>query len=283
MRIEAALERFVTQLQADGRSPHTIGQYRRHVRALSAWARPRRDLSDLSHQDVAAFMASPRARVRPDGGVKKANSVNALRTSVRMFMRYAHDAGWIAENPARLLRPAICGRPLPRALSDDETNRLLGAISDPRDHALFHLLVGSGIRIGSALALDVEDLDLPRREILLRRAKGDRVERVYLPAQVHDELVGYLAGRESGPLFQTHAGDRLQARQAHRRLAGWLSKARITTPASPHSLRHTFATHLLRKTGDIVIVQKALRHRNIESTLRYAALDDRRVREAIEA
>jgi site-specific recombinase XerD len=200
-----------------------------------------------------------------------------------MFLRYCHDVGWTRENAARFLRPALCGRPLPRALAEDETKRLLTAIDHPRDHALFHLLVGTGIRIGSALALDVPDVDLPRRELILRRAKGDRTERVYLPGPVREELARHVASRTTGPVFLTRAGARLRPRQAHRRLSRWLKLAGITSPASPHALRHTFATHLLRKTGDILLVQKALRHRNIESTLRYAALDDRRVREALEA
>lgn len=282
MKILDALERFVIQLEADGRSLHTIGQYRRHVRALGAWVGPRRAIDAVRHEDIARFLTAPVARTTPRGAIKKANSVNALRTSLRCFFAYARDVGWIRENPARLLRPAICGRPLPRALTDEESARLLAAIDHPRDHALFALMLATGIRVGSALALDVSDVDLVSMELVLYRAKGDRTERVYLPASVRDEVRRHIGGRAEGPLFRTRNGARLGPRQAHRRLASWLGKAGIDRPASPHSLRHTFATRLLRKTGDILVVQKALRHRNIESTLRYAALDDRRVREAIE-
>lgn len=278
MLVQEALGLFVTQLEADGRSPHTIGQYRRHVGALIAWAGPGRALSGIGHEEVARFLSAPAARTRPDGGVKKATSMNAMRTSVSQFFRYAHEAGWIPSNPTRLIRRAITGRPLPRALADGEGARLLAAITDPRDHALFTLLLGTGIRIGSALALDAADIDFERNEVLLRRTKGDRVERVYLPKAVAEVLTRHLAGRRDGGVF-TGIG----ARHAHRRLRHWLGVAGIERAASPHALRHTFATSLLRKTGDILLVQKALRHRNIESTFRYAALDDARVRAAIEA
>ncbi len=154
MLVQEALGLFVTQLEADGRSPHTIGQYRRHVGALIAWAGPGRALAGIGHEDVARFLSAPAARTRPDGGIKKAASMNAMRSSVGQFFRYAHEAGWIPSNPTRLIRRAITGRPLPRALADGEGARLLAAITDPRDHALFTLLLGTGIRIGSALGLD---------------------------------------------------------------------------------------------------------------------------------
>jgi site-specific recombinase XerC len=93
MTIDEALERFLVQLAADGRSEHTIGQYRRHIRTLGAWARdvrPRRDrVQDLDHEAIARFLAAPCATVRAGGsGQKLATSMNALRTSVKVFMSY---------------------------------------------------------------------------------------------------------------------------------------------------------------------------------------------------
>lgn len=283
MIILQALDQFITQLEADGRSPHTIAQYERHVRALADWAGAGSTLGAVGHQDVARFLGAPAARTRPDGGVKKANSVNALRSSLRGFFRFCHEVGWVKENPTRLVRRALCGKPLPRAIPDDDLAKLLGAITDPRDLMLVRFLVRTGIRIGSALALDVADLDLDRHEVLVRKAKGDRVERVYLPRDVAVELGKYLAGRTEGPVFTVRSGARMGPRHAHRRLAHWLRVAGITRPASPHSLRHSFATRLLAKTQDVALVQKALRHASITSTMVYAAMDDRRVREAIEA
>ena len=182
MNLQDALSRYLTQLRADGRSEHTARQYERHIRRLEAWLHEKdhsREVEAIDHETLAAFLASPAARERPDGRAKKATSANALRTSLRTFFRYSHEAGYCTSNPARLIRRALCGAPPPRALSDEEQGRLLLALSKgtgpeaKRDHALFALMLGSGIRLGSALALEVGDVDLERGELQLRRTKGD--------------------------------------------------------------------------------------------------------------
>ncbi len=106
---------------------------------------------------------------------------------------------------------------------------------------------------------------------------------MFVPRALAQDLRAFIVGRAQGALFTTKAGARLQHRQAHRRLAYWLLKAGLGGKASPHSLRHTFATGLYARTGDLLLVQRALCHRNIASTIVYAHCDDRRVREALEA
>jgi len=215
--------------------------------------------------------------------------MNALRTSVRCFAKYLHEAGVLAQNPARLVRRAVCSPPPPRALPPDEQRRLLAALEQAdgvvaeRDHALFHLLLATGIRLGSALTLRVEDMDLDARELVLRQAKNGRSDRVFLSRPIAAHLRRYIGGRTVGWLFPGRTGGPLCARQARVRLAVWLRKAHIRRAASPHSLRHTFATDLYRRTGDVLLVREALRHRSITSTLVYATADEGRVRRAIEA
>ena len=103
--------------------------------------------------------------------------MNALRTSIRCFFGYLHEAGYLHENPARLLRRAICGSTRSRALSEEEQERLLDVLDrgetseERRDQVLFKLMLMTGIRIGSALALDVNDVDLERGEVRLRRSR----------------------------------------------------------------------------------------------------------------
>jgi len=289
MKIEQALERFLVQLEADGRSVHTIGQYRRHIALLARWiARERGDIGveEITHEDLARFLASPDARQRADGKAKKAGSANALRTSLRVFFRYAHEAGYAPTNPARLIRRAVCGRPPPRGLSDAEAERLMDALivaqgpEARRDHALFETMLATGIRLSAALALDAADVDPDRSELVVRRAKGDREERVILGREIRDHLIGFLAGRGPGPLFTDRQGRRISARHAQRRLAQWLAKAGCQ-PRSPHSLRHSFAQRLYRRTGDVLLVGRALGHMAITSTLIYAQADVERLREVL--
>ena len=161
MHLDDALDRFTTQLEADGRSPHTIGQYRRHVHALCAWLGPGRGIEAVGHEDLARFLAAPEGRTRALGGIRKASTMNAVRSSLKGFFGYVHRAGHVSADPSRLIRRAITGPPPPKTLSDDEQRRLLDVLGkaddEPgrRDHALFHLMLATGIRIGSALALDV--------------------------------------------------------------------------------------------------------------------------------
>jgi len=169
-------------------------------------------------------------------------------------------------------------------MADGERDRLLRALARGRgpearrDHALFHLLLATGVRLGSALGLDAEDLDLWGGEIRLRHFKGGREERVFLGVAIRAHLRRFLAGRDAGPLFVGRSGTRISARHVQRQLAQWLAKAGIERHVSPHALRHTFAMAVYRKSGDIHLVQRALRHRSIASTLVYARADDRVLR-----
>jgi integrase/recombinase XerC len=287
MQVLEALEAFLLQLEADGRSPHTVAQYRRHVRAFAAWAQDAQ-IETLRPDDLARFFGAAAARARPDGAAKKATSLNALRTSLRCFFAYLHEAGLVTANPTRLLRRARCAPPPPRALKDDEVQRLLAALAAgegeeaARDRMLVELLLGTGLRLGAAISLDVEDLDLAHGELHVRRQKNDRPATVLVPASVAERLRPFVGDRESGPVFLAR-GERVSKRHAQRRLAGWLAGAGITRKASAHSLRHSYATALLAKTGDLGLVQQALHHRSIVSTTVYAQTDEARLRAVLRA
>jgi integrase/recombinase XerC len=288
MQLQAALAAFQVQLAADGRSDHTKRQYARHVRALDAWLAKKRytkNIAQLSPAVVAEFAASDDARMSAHGGVKKATTSNAMRTSLRCFLRWAHEAGYATANAARLLRRARCAPAPPRALRDDEQARLLEVLDGARgaeaerDRMLIHLLLTTGIRIGSALALDVEDVDLAHGELALRSTKGDRPTTALLPAATAKMLRGFFGKRETGPLFLAH-GNRICMRHAQRRISNWFAAAGIQGK-SAHSCRHYFACALLGKTGDLRLVQNALNHASIVSTTIYAQVDREKLRTAV--
>jgi integrase/recombinase XerC len=287
MDIQVALEQFLVQLHADGRSPHTVGQYRRHGRALAAWldARGVTNVAGLTPELLARFFADDAAKRSCRGGAKKAVSLNAMRTSIRCFAAHLHDAGLVAANPARLLRRARCAAPPPRALRDDEQKRLLAVLvaakgdEAARDRTLVELLLGTGIRIGSALGLDIEDADFANSELTLRSTKNNRPTTALLPKDVSKKLRAFLGARTSGPVFLANS-HRVSMRHAQRRLAGWFAKANVTGK-SAHSLRHSYATTLLARTGDLRMVQAALNHASIASTTIYAAVDRARLRAVV--
>jgi len=291
MRLDEALARYRTQLDADGRSPHTIDQVVRHVRALGRWldATDHDDRVDaLTHEDVAAFLTSDAARCRADGTPKRPTSTNALRSSLRTFFAFVHAAGYAKTNPARLVRRARCEDPPPRALSEDEQRRLLAALDDAegdaeiRDRMMVTLMLATGLRLGATIGLDVRDVDIAAGELTVR-TKGSRVERVVLPRDVGRRLAAFLGARTNGPVFESRHGQRLSPRQARARLALWSQRAGLRRVASPHALRHTFAMALYRRTDDLLLVQAALGHRAIASTTVYARADRRRLREVLAA
>lgn len=290
MDVTTAVRKFLRQLEADGRSPHTVGQYRRHLRLFAAWAADvghSGRLSAIDHETVARFLTSRQARTSAQGGKKRATSMNCLRTSLKLFFRFAHRAGLAADDPGRLIRHAVCGPPPPRTLSDDERRKLLetlAAAEGPeaeRDHALVAVMLATGIRLSSAIALDVGDVDLGRGELQLRKTKGDRPATVYLGKAIRKHLGSYLAGRTSGPLFPARHGGRLCVRHVQRRFREWVAKAGIERSFSPHALRHTMAQTLYNRTGDLFLVKAALHHRSIVSTMVYAQPDERRLRAAL--
>jgi integrase/recombinase XerC len=288
MHVQAALQAFLLQLQADGRSPHTIGQYRRHGRSLVAWLAQTRaptTVAKLTPDLLARFFADDAAKNSCRGGAKKAVSLNAMRTSIRCFAAHLHQSGLVATNPARMLRRARCAPPPPRALHADEQKRLLAVLGKAtgdeaaRDRMLVELLLGTGIRLGSALALDVGDLDFEHGEIRLRTTKNDRPCTAVMPAALAKSLKAFVSGRTEGPVFL--AGDhRVSMRHVQRRLAGWFVKAGIQG-RSAHSLRHSFACTLLGRTGDLRLVQAAMNHASIVSTTIYTAVDRAKLRAAV--
>jgi integrase len=145
---------------------------------------------------------------------------------------------------------------------------------EPRDELLVRLLLATGLRLSEALALEVEDVDLRRGEIRVRRAKGDRPRVAYVPAELGARLAAWVGGRD-GRLFA------VSARHAQRRIGAMAREAGVC--ASAHALRHSLAMRIYRKTGDIEVVRAALGHASIQTTTRYARCDEGAVRAAIGA
>ena len=148
-----------------------------------------------------------------------------------------------------------------------------------RDRMLVELLLGTGMRIGSALALDVADLDFAHGEIALRTTKNDRPTTVVMPAAIAKRMKAFVAGRTEGPVFMAHE-HRVSMRHAQRRLSGWFETAGIAG-RSAHSLRHSFACSLLNRTGDLRLVQAAMNHASIVSTTIYTQVDKAKLRAAV--
>ncbi len=290
MRILDAIDQFQTQLHADGRSPHTVAQYARHVRRFATWLADHGvddELPEILPEHIACFIAAAEVDRRADVRSRRTGSLNALRSSLRGFFGYLERAGLIERNPARVVRMARVAPPVPRGMRSADIAKLLAilaaddSVAGRRDHALVAFLAGTGARLGSALPLDVADLDLAEGTATLREVKGGGAMTVFLRPELGELLARWVGDRRSGPVFASRDGEALTARQAQRRFEHWLRVAGIRGRYSPHSLRHAFALGLYERTGDVLVVQAALGHRAITSTMVYARASAERVRAAV--
>jgi site-specific recombinase XerC len=290
MNVQVALEKFLLQLHADGRSEHTSAQVRRHVLLLGGWCRASDgtvEIEDVDHELIARFLASPTATRRADGKPKRGTSVNALRSSLRRFFDFLADAGYLDRSPARLVRMARSSSAPRRFLSESDQRRLLDVLAAGqgqearRDEALFDLLLSTGLRIGSALGLEVEDVDICAGEMRVLRAKGDQAMALPLAEGIRGRLLPYLESVGRGPLFVGRMGRAITARHANRRLRMWLARAGVAQAVSVHALRHTFAQGAYERSGDILAVGALLGHRSIGATMTYARAGRERIRMAL--
>ena len=181
----------------------------------------------------------------------------------------------------------------PKFLTEAEKRLLLkelrGRSSVPagRDRVIIEMFLGTGIRLQELVNLDIDDVDLDAKHLRVR-AKGDVSQVKFLKSSLRTLLRTYLAARrrqvdgECRALFLSNRGERLCERQVARRLTYWLTATGIDKKLSPHSLRHTFATHLYSRIGDILVVQRALGHRDLSTTQIYTHLVDGALEDALE-
>jgi integrase/recombinase XerC len=295
MRLSQAIPHFDRQLAANGRSAHTGAAYLRDLRALSRWLGKDPALSAITSDHLARFLISDMVLRTPTGQPRAAISVNRTKSALRSFFAFCVESGFLKENPARLIRSSPARAKEPSTLEPGEIERIRAVLAEKagtladRDRLIFELLLGTGIRLGSLVGLNVGDVDLEACTLQIL-AKGGGRERVFLNQEVCGMLRHHLGesasqgacGRDT-PVFQSKSGRRLGARQVQLNFARWLAQAGITRPFSIHSLRHTFATRLYRKTGDLYLVQKALGHRQITTTEVYARVSDDALRTAVGA
>ena len=293
--LTGATEAFCARLSAEGRSPATIAAYRRD---LALVARVAGELAPgIVCREVTVGLLdevfSAGAVTESERGPRSAASLHRMKAAVRAFFAWAVEVGVVDDNPARSIRMHRLPRKLPVFLTTAEKKRLLKELkgrtdfSTLRDRAMIEVLLGTGIRLGELAALDMDDIDLDAKHLRVR-AKGNVPQVKFIKTDLRTLLRRYLAERrrhgrpEMEALFLSNRDGRLCQRQIANRLAHWLRKAGIEKELTPHGLRHTFATHLYGATNDLLVVQRALGHRDVSTTQIYTHLVDGQLEEALE-
>lgn len=290
--LQQAIDNFAVRLRAQGRSEHTISAYlrdlRRFVRAL-----PAVDVRDITPAMIDTALSDPALVCSDDGAPKSAATMHRLKAVVRSFFAWATETGLTDTSPARNVATKRLSRTPPEFLTEAEKRRLLKELHDRanplarRDRVIFELFLGTGIRIAELVSLDVDDIDLDGKHIRIT-GKGDVPQVKFLKSSLRTLLKNYLkerhrlASSDCSALFISSRGTRICCRQVAHRLGYWLGKAGIARNITPHGLRHTFATHLYARTSDLLLVKRALGHRDISTTEIYTHLVDERLEDAME-
>ena len=293
MQLKAATDAFRTHLEANGHSRHTIGSYLHDLGMLAEALGSTAELGAIGTNDLARFLTSAPVTRKADGSPKAPGSVDKVKTSLKAFFRWAHEGGLAEANPAAAIRLKHHRRPAPDVLTTPEKRRLVKAIDQTRgpkaerDAVLIDLILNTGLRVSEVLGLDLADVNVPEKQLTVA-AKGGETHKVFLNARTRSRLGAYLKKRkkvlvESQAVFLSNRRHRLSVRQAQVIVEDWLARAGIAKKVTVHGLRHTFATHLLERTGNLRTVQEALRHRNIATTVRYTHQPSEALAEALEA
>jgi integrase/recombinase XerD len=291
-----------------GMSRHTVAAYRRDLHRYADYLAELgvTDPSQVSRTMIGNYPARLREGIAaPDGdGWIEAPLANASVAraviAVRSLHRFAAAEGLTAEDPARSVRPPKPPRRLPKALSLEQVQAMLAVPATDtevglRDAALLELLYGTGIRISEAVNLDVDEVDRLARTPADEPApglrvlgKGDKERIVPVGSYARKALDAYLvrgrpmlvaAGRGTPALFVNTRGDRLSRQSAWAVLRSVAEKAGITAEVSPHTLRHSYATHLLDGGADIRVVQELLGHASVTTTQIYTLVTIEHLRE----
>lgn len=270
--MDAAVGSFLEYLGVErGASPHTLRSYAADLTEFTRFLADERigGLPDADTRAVRAYVARLHQR-----RLSKATIARKL-AAVRSCFRFLARRGALPANPARQVRSPRLGRRLPSFLPVDEATVLLNAPPEPsaagaRDRALLELLYASGLRVAEGCGLDLDDLDEARRTVRVV-GKGDKERVVPVGETALEAMAAHLAmrGRRRGPLFLNARGGRLTPRSAHRIVRARARQAGIDQRVTPHTLRHSFATHMLGAGADLRLIQELLGHSRLSTTQRY--------------
>ncbi len=268
-------------------SEHTIRAYRSDLDSLYRFLVDRFQLNKKSDQCWREVKEQHlRTFLREQLQKNSRATVNRRLATIRSFFSFLRKRGWRFDNPADLLVAPRQNQYLPAYLEVDEMKVLLEAIpldtvSGKRDRAIMELLYASGMRVAELTALNISQIDFPAH-IVRVIGKGRKERIIPLGNMAAHWLKEYIdirnpAREDDDALFLNVRGHRLTTRSVARMMKKYLLQAKLFKPFSPHSIRHSFATHLMQNGADLRSIQELLGHSSLSTTQRYTHLDIKRL------
>jgi integrase/recombinase XerD len=278
-----------------GLAANTVAAYRRDLRMWAEFcAIAGVDATAPSHEDVTEYLERLRAGNPPASAPLRPSSVARMLVSVRSVYKFLVREGRVGTDPTGRVGVPRRPRSLPKAIPLEDVEALLAVPPSDglgrRDRAILETLYGAGLRISELVDLDVDDVDLDERSILVRSGKGSKSRRVpigraagaalgdYLTV-TRPELVTRATSNPGAALFLNARGGRLSRQGCWKLLKQHARVAGLEEKVSPHTLRHSFATHMLDGGADIRVVQELLGHASLATTQVYTLVTDGRLRE----
>ena len=261
-----------------GLSPHTLAAYGRDLQAFHQFL-ANKSWSAVTQEDVLAYLQYVREKEYATASVCRA------LVAIKVFFRFLKREGHIAADPTRYLDSPKLWQLIPEVLSVEEVSRLLAApvaeeAVGARDRAILHVLYASGLRVSELCGLNLTDVD----DACVRvKGKGNKERIVPIAKSAIEAVDHYLVQfrqEGKGPLFVTSRGQRIDRVTVWQRVKFYAKKAGIEKSISPHTLRHSFATHLLENGADLRVIQEMLGHVSIKTTDRYTHVSQRHLNEA---
>ena len=275
------LEEFVAYLKHEkNASPHTVDNYKRDLLQLSQFLENKKlQLGDVDNIVLRGFLA-----VLYDRGEKK-STVGRKLAAIRSFFQFCVRKHWMDDNPAKVVSTPKQDKPVPSFLTEEEMQKFLDLPQtatplDKRDRAMLELLYATGIRVSELVGIGLEDVKFAERLIRIR-GKGKKERLVPFGRMAEKSLRSYLRVRsminkgrvEEVPLFLNYRGQKLSSRSVERTVDKYIRRSALRRKISPHSLRHSFASHLLSRGADLRVIQELLGHESLATTQKYTHLD----------
>lgn len=296
-RLQDWIDEFVSYVRSEkGLADNTVAAYRRDLELWRSFCVQKSlDPAAVKTSDLTNFLEHLRKGKKPASKPMSPSSVARSLVSVRSFFRFLVREEYISADPTLKVGSPKRARSIPKAIPLEDVERLVELppqdLLGRRDRAILETLYGAGLRISELVALDVDDVDLDEGSVLVRSGKGSKGRRVPVGRAAIGAVGDYLTitrkelakkstkGGAGGGLFLNARGGRLSRQGCWKILKKYARAGGLGEKVSPHTLRHSFATHMLDAGADIRVVQELLGHASLSTTQIYTLVSDSHMRE----